>query len=92
MQIRQHGLPPHVLELVVEHYPLEPAGTAVRLGNVALGWRGPYLVRLSYTNSAEPSAERAQSADTLFRGVLQQVARALNEGDPGSVMLPRAVG
>lgn len=70
---------------------LEPAGTAVRLGNVALGWRGPYLVRLSYTNSAEPSAERARSADALFRGVLQQVARALNEADPGSVILPRAV-
>lgn len=70
---------------------LEPAGTAVRLGSVALGWRGPYLVRLGYTNSAEPSAERARTADTLFRGVLAQVARALNERDPGLSTLPRAL-
>jgi uncharacterized protein DUF6599 len=70
---------------------LEPAGTAVRLGNVALGWRGPWLVRLGYSNSAEPSAERARSADTLFRGVLEHVARALRERDPGSLALPRAV-
>jgi hypothetical protein len=70
---------------------LEPAGTAVRLGNVALGWRGQYLVRLSYTNAAERSAERASTADTLFRGVLQHAARALSERDPGALALPRAV-
>lgn len=70
---------------------LEPAGSAVRMGNVALGWRGPYLVRLSYTNSAEPSAARAQSAETLFRALLEHMTRALSERGPGFTALPRAV-
>jgi hypothetical protein len=71
---------------------LDAEGSAVRLGGTALGWRGPYLVRLSYTNSDETAAEREASANALFRGVLAHTARVLPEQIQGpSAALPRAV-
>jgi hypothetical protein len=71
---------------------LDAAGTAVRMGSAALGWRGPYVVRLSYANAEETAAERDASANALFRDVLEHAGRVLPEHVPAAAAaLPRAV-